>query len=60
MRDAKGDVVWDSKRVDGPEALHISYAGAPLKAATRYAWTVTVWTQAGPPLSPRRRGSRPA
>ena len=44
-------VVWDSKRTDGSGAVHVTYGGAPLKAATRYAWTVTVWTQAGAPLT---------
>jgi alpha-L-rhamnosidase len=47
VRDPKGTVVWDSKKIDGPEALHIKYAGRALQAATRYAWTVTVWAVAG-------------
>ncbi len=47
VRDPKGALVWDSKKVDSPEALHIRYAGTALKGSTRYAWTVTVWTQAG-------------
>ena len=47
VRDPKGLVVWDSKRTDDSGAVHVSYGGSPLKAATRYAWTVTVWTQTG-------------
>ena len=51
VRDPKGVLVWGSKKTNSPEALHIKYAGSALKAATRYAWTVTVWTQAGAKLS---------
>jgi alpha-L-rhamnosidase len=51
VRDRKGAPVWDSKRVDGSEALHIRYAGSALKGGTRYTWTVTVWTQAGAKLA---------
>ena len=47
VRDAKGTVVWDSTRVETPESLAIRYGGSALKAVTRYAWTVTVWDQAG-------------
>jgi alpha-L-rhamnosidase len=47
VRDPKGAVVWDSKRTDGAEAVHVTYGGSPLKASTRYAWTVTVWTRTG-------------
>ncbi|HSP90651.1 MAG TPA: family 78 glycoside hydrolase catalytic domain, partial [Vicinamibacterales bacterium] len=50
VRDSKGALVWDSKKTDGSEAIHIRYAGSALKAATRYAWTVTVWTQSGAKL----------
>ena len=51
VRDPKGAIVWDSTKVDSSEAIHINYAGSALKAATRYAWTVTVWTQAGARLT---------
>jgi alpha-L-rhamnosidase len=51
VRDPKGALVWDSKKIDGFDAVHIGYAGSALKAATRYAWTVTVWTQAGAKLT---------
>ena len=50
VRDPKGTVVWDSGRTDGPESLAIKYGGSALGAATRYSWTVTVWTQAGAQL----------
>lgn len=51
VRDPKGAVVWDSRRVESPESLHIRYQGSPLQAATRYNWTVTVWTRAGARLN---------
>jgi alpha-L-rhamnosidase len=51
VRDPKGAVVWDSKKTNGSGAIHIKYAGSALKAATRYAWTVTAWTQAGTKLT---------
>jgi alpha-L-rhamnosidase len=51
VRDPKGAVVWDSRKADGSGAVHVTYGGSALKAATRYAWTVTVWTQAGAPLT---------
>jgi alpha-L-rhamnosidase len=51
VRDPKGNLVWDSKRVESREALAIAYQGAPLSGATRYTWTVTAWNQAGTPLS---------
>ena len=46
VKDPKGAVLWDSKRTESSNSLAIPYAGAPLKAATRYAWTVSVWDQA--------------
>ncbi len=51
VRDPKGSVVWNSGRTERAESLGIQYAGSPLQAATRYAWTVTVWTQAGTRLT---------
>lgn len=46
VKDPKGVLVWDSRRVESSSSLGIRYAGSPLAAATRYAWTVTVWNQA--------------
>jgi alpha-L-rhamnosidase len=51
VRDPAGTRVWDSGKVDGDRSVHIVYAGAALRATTRYAWTVTVWTKAGSKLS---------
>ncbi|WP_321347703.1 family 78 glycoside hydrolase catalytic domain [uncultured Draconibacterium sp.] len=42
---ADGELVWDSGKVDNAKALAIEYAGKPLKAETRYNWTVNVWDQ---------------
>jgi alpha-L-rhamnosidase len=50
VREVKGALVWDSERIDSSEAVHIRYAGSTLEAATRYAWTLTVWTRAGAKL----------
>jgi alpha-L-rhamnosidase len=47
VRGPKGTVVWDSTKIASPEAVHVRYAGSPLQPATRYAWTVTVWTPQG-------------
>jgi len=51
VRDPKGAIVWDSKKTEGVETLHITYGGSALSAATRYLWTVTVWTRAGATLT---------
>jgi alpha-L-rhamnosidase len=51
VRDPRGALAWDSKKIDSAGALHITYSGSTLEAATRYAWTVTVWTQAGAKLT---------
>lgn len=50
-----GTSVWDSGRRAGSESIGIVYAGAPLKASTRYDWTVTVWEQAGGVLTASSR-----
>ncbi|MDN3656050.1 family 78 glycoside hydrolase catalytic domain [Ferruginibacter paludis] len=47
VKDAKGVVVWNSKKIADGTALGIVYAGVPLKAATRYNWAVTAWDQKG-------------
>ena len=46
VKDPRGNVVWDTKRTADATSLGIKYAGSPLKPATRYSWTVTVWNQA--------------
>jgi len=51
VKDPKGAVIWDSQRVPDAASLGIKYAGPPLKGSTRYAWTVSVWNQAGAKLS---------
>lgn len=51
VKDPSGSVVWDSERVEDGAAVGITYAGAPLQAATRYEWTVIVWDQSGKPYS---------
>jgi alpha-L-rhamnosidase len=46
VKDPKGNVVWDTQRTADSNSLGIKYAGSPLKPATRYSFTVTVWNQA--------------
>jgi alpha-L-rhamnosidase len=46
VRDPTGASVWNSNKVDSADALGVLYAGSPLKAATRYSWTLTAWNQA--------------
>lgn len=41
----KGDVVWNTGKIDSDISLNILYSGSPLEACTRYHWTVTVWNQ---------------
>jgi alpha-L-rhamnosidase len=43
VKDPDEGVMWDSKRVKDGTSLGIVYSGAPLKAATRYSWTVIIW-----------------
>lgn len=47
VKDPKGTVFWDSKKITSDVSLGIRYAGTPLKATTIYNWTVTVWDQNG-------------
>ena len=47
VRDPSGAVAWDSGRREDGRSLGITYAGAPLRASTRYTWTATAWTGDG-------------
>ncbi|XHR96031.1 family 78 glycoside hydrolase catalytic domain [Mucilaginibacter sp. UC70_90] len=47
VKDAQGKVIWNSSRIKSGTALAVVYAGPPLKATTRYNWTVSVWDQTG-------------
>jgi len=47
VTDAKGAVVWDSKKINSTHSLNIPYEGHALQPATRYTWQVTVWDQKG-------------
>ena len=51
VKNPKGGVVWDSRRVESASSLGILYAGYSLQPATRYSWNVTVWDQAGAKLT---------
>ncbi|MEU6355402.1 family 78 glycoside hydrolase catalytic domain, partial [Streptomyces sp. NPDC047072] len=39
--------VWSSGRVRTSDSVAVRYRGKPLKAATRYYWTVSVWDAEG-------------
>ncbi|MEH0414867.1 alpha-L-rhamnosidase [Streptomyces scabiei] len=39
--------VWDSGRVRSADSVAVRYAGVPLRASTRYHWTVRVWNTEG-------------
>ncbi len=47
VKDPDGTIIWDTKKVPGNSSIGIVYSGDPLKATTRYTWTVTVWDQTG-------------
>lgn len=51
VKDEKGKLVWDSKKVNNNQSLGITYLGLPLQPATRYNWKVTVWDQKGAALT---------
>ena len=51
VKDAPGQVVWDTQRIETATSLGIRYEGRPLAAATRYTWTVSVWDQTGRKLT---------
>ena len=44
---ASGDFVFDSGLVRSDESLNIQYAGAALRASTRYFWRVSVTDETG-------------
>lgn len=43
VTDEQGNQVWDSQKINDDKSLNLEYGGLPLKAATRYLWTVHVW-----------------
>lgn len=47
VRDAAGQIVWDSNIVESQASSDIKYDGEPLNASTRYTWTVTVTDTSG-------------
>ncbi|MCX6302874.1 MAG: family 78 glycoside hydrolase catalytic domain [Bacteroidia bacterium] len=51
VKDPEGTIMWDTQKVPGSASIGIAYSGDPLKATTRYTWTVTVWDQKGKPAS---------
>ncbi|MFE4368072.1 family 78 glycoside hydrolase catalytic domain [Streptomyces sp. NPDC056835] len=41
--DEGGQPLWDSGRIEDPDAIGAVYAGPALKSRTRYHWRVAVW-----------------
>ena len=41
---SKESLFWDSGRVNSSESVYVKYQGKPLEYATKYYWTVKVWT----------------
>ncbi|MFF2525144.1 alpha-L-rhamnosidase [Streptomyces liangshanensis] len=47
-----GRPLWDTGRVEDPDAVGVVYAGPALTARTRYHWRVTVWPGGASPVPP--------
>lgn len=47
VSDEYGVQVWDSEKIKGDISLNVPYDGTPLKAATRYSWTIYAWDNKG-------------
>ena len=47
VKDEKGSIYWDSKKVNSGVAHAIQYDGKPLIASTRYSLTIQVWDNKG-------------
>ena len=43
VRNPLGEIMWDTKKIESGVSVGIKYAGTPLKATTRYSWSITVW-----------------
>ena len=41
---SKQSLVWDSGKVNSSESVYVKYQGKSLEYATKYYWTVKVWT----------------
>ncbi|MDA8762627.1 glycoside hydrolase family 78 protein [Flavobacteriaceae bacterium] len=41
---SKKSLVWDSGKVNSSESVYVKYQGQSLEYATKYYWTVKVWT----------------
>lgn len=39
----KGDIIWDSGKVDSDSSVLVSYKGPALQSGARYFWQVKVW-----------------
>ena len=43
VRDAAGEIVWDSRKVSSSQQSYVDYAGETLEPGSRYTWRVMTW-----------------
>lgn len=43
VRDAAGEIVWDSRKVTSAQQSYVDYAGEKLEPGSRYTWRVMAW-----------------
>jgi len=41
--DFEKNIIWDSKKVDSDQSVHVAYKGGDLKSSKKYYWRVKVW-----------------
>ncbi|MEV6418627.1 family 78 glycoside hydrolase catalytic domain [Streptomyces sp. NPDC051662] len=55
--DEGGQPLWDTGRIEDPDAIGAVYAGPALKSRTRYHWRVAVWPAERPDPNGARAGA---
>lgn len=43
----EAEIVWDTKKVESDQSVHIKYNGKQLSSGTRYYWRVNIWDSQG-------------
>lgn len=41
--DFEKNIIWDSKKVDSDQSVHVAYKGGDLESSKKYYWRVKVW-----------------
>ncbi|MFE6508282.1 family 78 glycoside hydrolase catalytic domain [Nocardioides sp. NPDC057767] len=49
VRDAAGEIVWDSRKVTSAQQSYVDYAGEKLEPGSRYTWRVMTWDRGKQP-----------